>query len=447
MYTEPSRGSKRVDRATIAWMLVIFLLGLFGSYVYFDWREEQRYLPVRADAGSDASATEGGPGGASGEAGGSAGNSSPGASDSVSGPIGGVDAEINGSRRTALVAAAARAAPAVVSILVYQTRLVTTGPRTLDEFFEYYYSPQSFARSEVVPSAGSGVVVDPAGIVLTNEHVVHGAERIEVVLSDGRVLAARLAGSDPTYDLAILKVESDDPLPSAWIGRTDDLQVGEWAIAIGNPFGLLYYDNQSTVTVGVISALHRDVRDTSEGKVAAIYKDMIQTDAAINPGNSGGPLVNSLGEVIGINTFVFSQNGTALGIGFAMPIETAVRAAREIIQFGEVRHVDLGIEVVDISAVLATRLHIADRRGLLVKGLERGSPGAEAGIQLADIIRAINGTPVTRAHEARRLIFGVDPHKTINFTIERGGEILEIPVVADLPDSPEPGSVEGEGYQ
>ncbi|MEZ4650652.1 MAG: trypsin-like peptidase domain-containing protein [Candidatus Eisenbacteria bacterium] len=452
MYTEPSRGERRADRSTLAWMLVIFLLGLFGSYVYFDWREEQRRPAVTngtSSAGSGGSAVSpagGGSGGGTGMGGvSSTGTNGSGPSDgaSLGDSAGTANAgtqqikttpdEIENSRRNAIVAAAEEAAPAVVSIVTYQTRLVTARPRTVEEFFQYYSFPQSFSRQQVIPSTGSGVVVDPSGIVLTNEHVVRDAERIDVVFSDGRVIEARLAGSDPTYDLAVLKVDSAEPLPSAVLGRSDDLQVGEWAIAIGNPFGLAYYDNQNTVTVGVISALHRDVRDQNEGRETAIYKDMIQTDAAINPGNSGGPLVNSNGEVIGINTFIFSQSGGSLGIGFAMPIETAVRAAREIIQFGEVRHVDLGIEVVEILPVLATRLQIADRRGLLVRSIERGSPGDIAGIEPGDIIRAINGNPVVKTREAMRIIFGVETSESLLFTIERNGERFDVPVVAKLP--------------
>ncbi|MCB9462832.1 MAG: trypsin-like peptidase domain-containing protein [Candidatus Eisenbacteria bacterium] len=451
MYTEPSRGERRADRSTLAWMLVIFLLGLFGSYVYFDWREEQRRPAVTngtssADSGGSSVSANGGSGGSgassangTGGAGNATGTNGAALGDSAyaASPDGQriktTPDEIENSRRNAIVVAAEMAAPAVVSIVTYQTRLVTTRPRTVEEFFQYYSLPQSFTRQQVIPSSGSGVVVDPSGIVLTNEHVVRDAERIDVVFSDGRVIEARLAGSDPTYDLAVLKVDADEPLPSAVLGRSDDLQVGEWAIAIGNPFGLAYYDSQNTVTVGVISALHRDVRDQSEGREPAIYKNMIQTDAAINPGNSGGPLVNSNGEVIGINTFIFSQSGGSLGIGFAMPIETAVRAAREIIQFGEVRHVDLGIEVAEILPVVATRLRIADRRGLLVTSIERGTPGDLAGIEPGDIIRAINGNPVVKPREAMRIIFGVETSDTLLFTIERNGERFDVPVVAELP--------------
>jgi serine protease Do len=216
--------------------------------------------------------------------------------------------DVGDSRRTAIVRAAERVGPATVSITALKTRIVSGAPRPGDAFFDRFlrgYFPD-WLREEQYHSFGSGVIIDPDGYILTNDHVVGRANAVTVTLSDGRDYEGRVLGSDPRYDLAVVKIDGED-LPVAPLGDSDDLIVGEWAIAIGNPFGYLLNDTDPSVTAGVISALHRDVQ--GEGESGAIYKDMIQTDAAINPGNSGGPLVNSRGEVIGISSFIFSSSG------------------------------------------------------------------------------------------------------------------------------------------
>src|SRR5690606_31015619 len=226
-------------------------------------------------------------------------------------------------RRNALVRAAEIASPSVVSLVVYTPSWVAVSSRELLQDLFDFPIPGRTLRPGLAASIGSGLIVDDSGIILTNEHVVRNAEQILINIPDGRTVEAKVVGFDTAYDLAVLKMDpGDTPLPEARIGNSDDLMVGEWAIAIGNPFGSYLYDKQHTVTVGVISALHRDVKDTrgSRSPYQPIYKDMIQTDAAINPGNSGGPLVNSRGEVIGLNTFIFTQGGGSLGIGFAIPI-------------------------------------------------------------------------------------------------------------------------------
>jgi serine protease Do len=216
---------------------------------------------------------------------------------------------------------------------------------------------------ERIPGLGSGVIVDSRGLVLTNEHVVRNAEQVTVTLTDGRQLPARVLGSSATYDLAVLKIEAQK-LPVAAFGNSDKLVVGEWAIAIGNPFGYLLNDTQPTVTAGVISAMRRDIK--SEATDTGVYKNMIQTDAAINPGNSGGPLVNGDGEVIGINTFIFTRGGGSLGIGFAIPINLARRIMDEIDKFGRVRAAWPGMQVQLVTAYLARRLGFEDTGGLVV---------------------------------------------------------------------------------
>jgi serine protease Do len=336
--------------------------------------------------------------------------------------------QIDQGRETALVRASRRAGPAVVSINVMQTRYYRYNPfadRDPMESFFRGFIPGRIYREEI-PGLGSGVIVNAAGIILTNEHVVRDAEQIKVTLSDGRIFDGTLVGSDANYDLAVVRIEGED-LPVGVLGDSDDLMVGEWVMAIGNPFGFLLNDTQPTVTAGVVSALHRDIRPS--GSVQGIFKDMIQTDASINPGNSGGPLVNSLGEVVGINTFIFTQSGGSLGIGFAIPINTALKVADEILQYGRVRTPYLGIKVQDISPYLAAYFQIRDRRGLLVWTLEEGSPADEAGIQVGDIIRKVNGEPVTTAQEAQRLSFGAQIGDRLTLTIERDGQLLDMDMV------------------
>jgi S1-C subfamily serine protease len=207
-------------------------------------------------------------------------------------------------------------------------------------------------------------------------------------------------------------------------------------MAVGNPFGFYLRDRTPSVTAGVVSAVHRDIRSSEE---SAVYKDMIQTDAAINPGNSGGPLVNADGEVIGINTFMFTQGGGSLGMGFAIPIKTALGVAEELFLYGHVRGVWVGLSVQELTPPVADQLGVTGEEGLVVWSLERGSPAERAGIRLGDIIREVNGKPVNDPAEARRSIFGARVGDTVRFTVERRDRRLEIPVTLE----PIPGSGEG----
>ncbi len=335
------------------------------------------------------------------------------------------DDRISEGRRNAIVRASETVGPSVVSITAVETRIVTTMPQEFGQLFGQFfgYMPGTYQRD--VPKFGSGFLFDDQGHVLTNSHVVAGAEEIQVTLSDGRQFKGKLLGADAGYDLAVVKIDGAG-LPPARLGRSDDLMVGEWAIAVGNPFGYLLGDTHPTVTVGVISAMNRDIKtDVREG---GVYKNMIQTDAAINPGNSGGPLVNAQGEVIGVNTFIFTQGGGSLGIGFAIPIATAAAVADEIIRYGSVRGVWIGMTVVDLSPFVARRLGVADTRGALVYSIERGSPAHRAGIQAGDIIRKIGSRAVADKGDASREIFGARAGDTVLFTVERDGKLIEIRV-------------------
>ncbi len=329
---------------------------------------------------------------------------------------------IDTSRRSAIVSASERAMPAVVSISVQQAELVRDNPFYSffpDEFFDRFY-PQ-FERKEQMPSLGSGVIVDAAGTVLTNDHVVRNADEIKVTLPDGRTYPGKVLGSSPVYDLAILQMETGGArVPIARLGTSEGLIVGEWAIAIGNPFGFLLNDPSPSVTAGVVSATRRDIKGgVAEG---GIYKNMIQTDAAINPGNSGGPLVNGLGEVIGINTFIFTRGGGSLGMGFAIPIDTAKRLLAEVRRYGRIRLAWSGLQVQPVSPYLASRLGIEKPGGLVVSRVERKSPAEAAGLLVGDIIYRVNGEPVNTADDAQRSIFGAGVGDTVRLALERKGK-------------------------
>ena len=349
--------------------------------------------------------------------------------------VGAAPASLDTSRRTAIVSAAERVGPAVVTLSVVQTHVVQTSPIPFgDEFFEPFFRdmiPQ-YRYREQIPSMGSGFVISPNGYVLTNEHVVRGAEKITVILPDGRRFAGSVLGSHPQYDLAVVKIEGKN-LPIAPLGTSNDLMVGEWALAIGNPFGFLLNDTQPTVTAGVISATHRDIK--SQGPNTGIYKNMIQTDAAINPGNSGGPLVNAKGDVIGINTFIFTKSGGSEGIGFAIPIDVAKKVVEELLKYGKVRNVWIGVRTWELTPYVAERLGTKDRNGLYVSVIERGSPADRAGVKVGDIIRRVNGTPISDVDQAYRALFGANVGDTISLTVERDGKLLTMSLaLTELPE-------------
>jgi serine protease Do len=233
---------------------------------------------------------------------------------------------------------------------------------------------------------------------------VRDAERILVTMNDGAQAEGSIVGMAADYDLALLKIEAKN-LPYAPFGDSDKISIGEWVIAIGNPFGYLLNDTQPTVTVGVVSALHRDIKSSSR---VPIFQNMIQTDAAINPGNSGGPLVSSAGEVIGINTFVFStEQGSSLGMGFAIPINTSKMVIDELLHYGRVRITWTGISLSELTSEDARRLGLTANAGLLVASVTAGGPGAAAGIREGDVILEVNGSKLRTFEQARRALFGL----------------------------------------
>jgi serine protease Do len=337
-----------------------------------------------------------------------------------------VSDDISGSRTNAIVLAARKVSPAVVSVIVTQTQVVTYDPfggLGFDDFFRDF-APRRAYRQEV-KSMGSGVLISADGDVVTNAHVVLNATQIKVTLPDNREFPAELEGIDETRDLALLKLKAKG-LPAATLGNSDDLMIGEWSIAIGNPFGFMIEDAQPTVTVGVISALHRDIKSSGGGQT---YADMIQTDAAINPGNSGGALVNAAGEVVGINTFIFSHSGGSEGIGFARPIDDVkqfVKEARGAAGATSYERVETGLDVTvaDINPVLRSNFDLGYRRGVVVVEIKGGGVGETIGMAPGDVILMAQGKNVNSAAAFARLYARLEG--TIDIVIDRGGEQIRL---------------------
>ncbi|MBI4540001.1 MAG: trypsin-like peptidase domain-containing protein [Gemmatimonadetes bacterium] len=282
------------------------------------------------------------------------------------------------SRATAIVRAAARVAPAVVSVSVFRTERVRSP-------WEEFFFPWGSERQ--VPALGSGFIVDAVGIILTNDHVIRGADQIRVTLPDGREFDAEVVGSDEVVDVAVLRIRGDS-LPLAPLGTSRGLLIGEWSMAIGNPFGNLLSNTEPTVTAGVISAAGRHIVP-SEGE-RGFYLDMIQTDAAINPGNSGGPLVNARGDVIGINTSIFTRGGGSEGLGFAIPIDRARRILDDILRYGRVRRAWVGVDAEALEADVWGRT-----RGVRVARVAPGSPAAGGGLATGDQLVRAGGRRLT----------------------------------------------------
>jgi len=336
---------------------------------------------------------------------------------------------VDDSRRNAIVRAIEKAAPAVVSVNVIQVEAERVLEPFSRDFWDLFYSrPKLLLREKQLNCVGSGFFIDKEGHIVTNYHVVETADKVATVtLADGRVLDVELIGVDKRTDIAVLRAKGAD-LPSIALGDSNNLLIGEWAIAIGNPFGVLIEDPRPTVSVGVVSANHRRI-SPSIGEGERLYQDMIQTDAAINPGNSGGPLVNANGEAIGVNTMIFSPSGGSVGLGFAIPINRMRRVAQEIIQFGHRRDPWAGFKVEDIAGLhsdFRAQLGVAVDTGCVVVNLLTTSPVYQAGLRPGDVILGINGQRVDTSVDLDFAFWNLFVGDTVTLDIDRGGQRSQI---------------------
>ena len=329
---------------------------------------------------------------------------------------------ISASRKTAITRAVERATPAVVSVNVIQTQQVPVNPYQ-DPFYDFFFGRQrANVMQQDVQSMGSGFVISSDGYIVTNQHVANGASKITIAFADGRTLPATLIGSDQGTDLALLKVETDEALPHLTFELNDGAIVGEWAIALGNPFGL-FQASDPTVTVGVVSALGRDLQPQDN----RYYLDMIQTDASINRGNSGGPLLNALGNVIGVNTAIFTESGGSVGIGFAVPAEKAVRVLEELRDNGFVdRAYYIGLRGRTLPDRWAQTLGLSEARGVVVENVDPGSPAEDAGFKPYDVILKVANEPITNQNDFVGRLFEYRPGDVVPMEVVREGEMVRI---------------------
>jgi serine protease Do len=322
-----------------------------------------------------------------------------------------------------------KAKPAVVNIKVEKTTTRNFQGGQIPEemfnnpFFEQFFGPQFRRQQQQKPQEytqrgqGSGFIISKDGFIMTNNHVVEGADTIKVTLSDDREFDAKVIGTDPQTDVALIKIEDPDNLPVLPLGDSANLEAGEWVIAIGNPFGL----NQ-TVTVGVVSATGRSSVGISE------YENFIQTDAAINPGNSGGPLINGRGEVVGINTALFSRTGGYMGIGFAIPINMAKSIEEQLHKEGKVTRGWLGVVIQNIDKNLAESFDLKEVRGILVSEVQKDSPASAAGLQRGDVIIRLDGVELQDVSDLRNRVALIQPGSKAMVEIIRSGREKKIQV-------------------
>ena len=336
-------------------------------------------------------------------------------------------AEGTGTRASmgSLSPAAKKAMPSVVNIFTSKEIKASRHPFMDDPLFRRFFGDQLDGDTQHSSSLGSGVIIGPEGYVLTNHHVIEAADEIELALADGRKAPARIVGTDPETDLAVLKVDMPD-LPAVTFGNPQKLSVGDMVLAIGNPFGV-----GQTVTMGIVSALGRSHLGIST------FENFIQTDAAINPGNSGGALVDSAGNLVGINSAIYSRSGGSLGIGFAIPADLARQVMQQIVGSGSVTRGWIGVEVQDISAELAESFRLSGTKGTLIAGVLRGGPADRAGVKPGDILVAVESNPVVDSTTMLNLIAALQPGKQATLKILRNRAEMQIEV--NVGKRPKPG--------
>jgi Do/DeqQ family serine protease len=306
-----------------------------------------------------------------------------------------------------------RATPSVVNIFTSKEIRSPRHPLLNDPIFRRFFGEQLPDEAQKASSLGSGVIVSNGGYILTNHHVVEAADEIEVALADGKKLLAKVVGNDPETDLAVLRVTADE-LPSIVFGSSDALKVGDVVLAIGNPFGV-----GQTVTSGIVSALGRT------GLGINTFENFIQTDAAINPGNSGGALVDAGGNLVGINTAIFSRSGGSMGIGFAIPVSTAQMVLEQIVKSGSVTRGWIGVEVQELTPAAAESFKLGTTRGALIAGVLRGGPADKAGVKPGDVLVEIEGKPVADPSAMLNLIAALSPGTQARMKLKRKGQDVD----------------------
>jgi serine protease DegQ len=329
-----------------------------------------------------------------------------------------------GKRVATYADAAKKATPSVVNI--YTSKEVRSrNPLAEDPVFRRYFPDFDRGGAQRQTSLGSGVIVASEGYVLTNHHVIQGADDIQLVLSDGRRVAARVRGADPESDLAVLKADAQN-LPAITVAPADHLQVGDVVLAIGNPFGL-----GNTVTMGIVSALGRNYLGVNR------FEDFIQTDAAINPGNSGGALIDASGNLVGINSTIYSQSGGSLGIGFSIPVSLARNVFEQIVRDGEVTRGWLGIEPTAVTAEVAKALTLPKSEGVMIRRLQPGGPAERAGMKVLDVVVDIGGKSTRTVPQLLARIAELPPGSNAKLRVLRMGQDMEVDVQVGKRPPPE----------
>ena len=306
-----------------------------------------------------------------------------------------------------------RAMPSVVNIFTSKEVRSPRHPLLNDPIFRRFFGDQLPDEAQRASSLGSGVIVTATGYVLTNNHVVETADEIEVALADGKKLLAKVVGNDPETDLAVLRIDGEK-MPAIRFGSSEDLRVGDVVLAIGNPFGV-----GQTVTSGIVSALGRS------GLGINVFENFIQTDAAINPGNSGGALIDAAGNLVGINTAIFSRSGGSIGIGFAIPVSTAKMVLEQIVKTGSVTRGWIGVEVQEITPPIAESFRLEETRGALIAGVLRGGPADRAGVKPGDILVEVQDKPVADPASMLNLVAALVPGQSAKLKLKRQGKDLE----------------------
>ncbi|MCG3203644.1 MAG: hypothetical protein KCHDKBKB_00315 [Elusimicrobia bacterium] len=317
------------------------------------------------------------------------------------------------------------AKPAVVNIAAVQITRVQSNPYEFfygdpNEFFEQYYgggvSPRQRPREYRREGTGSGVIIGEDGLILTNNHVVQGADELTVTLSNEKKYPGKVVGTDPRTDLAVIRIKGTEPFPYLPLADSSQTRVGDWVLAIGSPFGL-----EQTVTSGIISAIRQSLNIEEKR-----FRNLFQTDAAINRGNSGGALVNLRGELVGINTAIYAPTGVFSGIGFAIPVNDAKLILKDLVEKGYVERSWMGVEIIQVSPAVATQFNLPVKEGVLIGNIVQGAPASKAGLQPGDIITAFNGKKISTAQMLQDMVSDTKPGQTVPVNIIRNGKVKTV---------------------